>query len=484
MPSSPRYRPDPRTPSLGDGFFDVVEPARFSRETLRFRHDPWAHRVGLGALDEAAWLEHFARFHPLPGNLTAPLALRYHGHQFGVYNARLGDGRGFLFAQLRDPEDNRLLDLGTKGSGRTPWSRDGDGRLTLKGGVREALATEMLEALGVYTSKTLSLVETGEQLVRYDEPSPTRASVLVRLSHGHVRFGSFERHAAARDRERVQALVDLSIANYYPDLARERDATIAFFTAVSRRTAALAAGWMAAGFVHGVLNTDNMNVTGESFDYGPYRFLPRYDPSFVAAYFDEAGRYAFGKQAEVLRWNLERLADALALVAPRDRLAAALHDFEPRFLRLHHARLVERLGLAPRDALSDTVLAARALCFLEESRAPWDLFFFDWWGGAAGERRALAGPLAALYTGPKLDAFRRALEGYSPRAPERLEDPYFARPHPASLVYDEIEALWAPIAAKDDWTAFHAKIADIRAMGQALGRPAATHVGPPAIDVG
>ncbi|MFT3775882.1 MAG: YdiU family protein [Minicystis sp.] len=483
MPPSPRYRPDPRTPTLGEGFFDAVEPARFPREILRFRNDPWAERVGLGGLDDAEWVDHFARFRPLPDNLKAPLALRYHGYQFGVYNARLGDGRGFLFAQLRDPEDERLLDLGTKGSGRTPWSRDGDGRLTLKGGVREALATELLEALGVYTSKTLSLVETGEELIRHDEPSPTRASVLVRLSHGHVRFGSFERHARAGDRDRIQALVDFSIASYYPDLAREPDPTLAFFTAVSRRMVALAASWMAAGFVHGVLNTDNMNVTGESFDYGPYRFLPHYDPRFVAAYFDEAGRYAFGRQAEVLRWNLERLADALAHVTARDRLVAVLHDFEPRFLRLSQARIVEQLGLVPRDALSDFVLASRVLCFLDESRAPWDQFFFDWWGGAASEKRAMSGPSASHYRGPKLDALRHALEGYSPRAPEQLGDAFFGRARPASLVYDEIEALWAPIAARDDWSLFHTKIADIRAMGRALGRPAATHVGPPRIDV-
>src|SRR5271170_7670008 len=141
------------------------------------------------------------RFEPLPGNLEKPLALRYHGHQFDVYNPALGDGRGFLFAQLQD-DAGRLLDLGTKGSGQTPWSRGGDGRLTLKGGVREVLATEMLEALGVYTSKSFSLFETGEKLTRGDEPSPTRSSVLVRLGHSHIRIGTFQRLAALKDRPR------------------------------------------------------------------------------------------------------------------------------------------------------------------------------------------------------------------------------------------------------------------------------------------
>ena len=193
-----RYAPCPVFPSLGDEFFDVVEPARFPKHVLRFRNQSWAERVGLGGLDAPAWERHFAAFAPLEENLASPLALRYHGHQFGVYNAALGDGRGFLFAQLRD-DAGRLLDLGTKGSGQTPWSRGGDGRLTLKGGVREVLATEMLEALGVPTSRSFSLFETGEAHARGDEPSPTRSSVLVRLSHSHIRFGTFQRLAHAKD---------------------------------------------------------------------------------------------------------------------------------------------------------------------------------------------------------------------------------------------------------------------------------------------
>eukprot|EP01042_Synura_sphagnicola_P021030 gene21030-26706_t len=190
---------------------------------------------------------------------------------------------------MRDDQD-RLLDLGTKGSGTTPWSRGGDGRLTLKGGVREVLATAMLEALGVPTSKSFSLIETGEPLMRGDEPSPTRSSVLVRLSHSHIRFGTFERLAYHNDTETMTNLVAFVIENYYPGCA---DAA-SLFDAVVSNSAKLAARWMAAGFVHGVLNTDNMNITGESFDYGPYRFLPYYLPGFTAAYFDHSGLYAYG----------------------------------------------------------------------------------------------------------------------------------------------------------------------------------------------
>jgi uncharacterized protein YdiU (UPF0061 family) len=199
------YRPDPRILTLGGDFHDEVEPARFPKCIPRFVNRGWADRVGLGGDDEW-WAEHFCRFQPLPGNLAQPLALRYHGHQFRVYNPDIGDGRGFLFAQLRD-ENGRLLDLGTKGSGQTPYSRTADGRLTLKGGVREVLATEMLEALGVDTSKSFALFETGEALERGDEPSPTRSAVLTRLSHGHIRIGTFQRQPIYRDQAKDQKLV-------------------------------------------------------------------------------------------------------------------------------------------------------------------------------------------------------------------------------------------------------------------------------------
>src|ERR1700749_835422 len=191
MPVSPPYRPDPVYPELGPEFADPVHAEAFPQTILRFRNNRAAATVGLDTLTDAEWIAHFGRFAPLPATLDPWLAQRYHGHQFRVYNPELGDGRGFTFAQMREAGTDRLLDLGTKGSGRTPWSRSGDGRLTLKGGVREVLATEMLEALGAPTSRSFSLIETGENLERQDDPSPTRSSVLVRLSWSHIRFGTF-----------------------------------------------------------------------------------------------------------------------------------------------------------------------------------------------------------------------------------------------------------------------------------------------------
>ncbi len=328
MPPSPNYRPSRRHADLGQGFFDLVEAAEFPQHVLRYRNQDWAARVGLDGLSEADWIRHFGRFAPLPGSFEEPLALRYHGHQFQTYNPQLGDGRGFLFAQLHDLVDGRLLDLGTKGSGRTPWSRGGDGRLTLKGGVRELLASSMLEALGVDTSKTFSLIETGEQLARNDEPSPTRSAVLVRLSHSHIRIGTFQRFAYHEDRASLSRLLDYAVQTYMADAWRDDEAAraVAFLERVIANVARTGAQWMAAGFVHGVLNTDNINITGESFDYGPWRFLPTYDPGFTAAYFDEAGLYAYGRQPATLLWNLTRLAECLLPLAPQGDLEAGAQE--------------------------------------------------------------------------------------------------------------------------------------------------------------
>jgi uncharacterized protein YdiU (UPF0061 family) len=470
MPFAPAYRPDPRFAALGPEFADEVRPAAFPKEILRFRNQRAAATVGLDSLDDAEWRAHFARFEPLPDNQARPLAMRYHGHQFRVYNPDLGDGRGFLFAQLREAGPaGRLLDLGTKGSGRTPWSRAGDGRLTLKGGVREVLATAMLEALGVPTSRSFSLVETGEDLVRGDEPSPTRSAVLTRLSHSHIRFGTFQRHAALERADLSGQLLGHAIGTYYPYLEGVENPAAALLAAVVQRSAHLTAAWMAAGFVHGVLNTDNMNITGESFDYGPYRFLPRNDPNFVAAYFDQTGLYSFGRQPEAVMWNLTQLAGALTPLSDPEPLAAALNGFSAAY-RVELARaMARRLGLAPATPEADIDLANAAFRALAEGGEAlrWEPFFFDWFGG--GEARAMAGPRASLYGGEHFGRLRALLAKREPDRPERLDHEYFQQTQPEELLYDEIESLWGAIANRDDWSPFDAKLAAIEAAGQGWG---------------
>ena len=459
------YRPAPLLANSGLPLFDEVAAADFPQALLRYRNARAAASIGLDGLSDTDWVRHFGRFEALPDNQKQPLALRYHGHQFRIYNPDLGDGRGFLFAQLRDDGD-RLLDLGTKGSGTTPWSRGGDGRLTLKGGVREVLATAMLEALGVPTSKSLSLIETGEALMRGDEPSPTRSSVLVRLSHSHIRFGTFQRLLFKDDAATMRDLIAFLIANYFPEAG---DAAGVFDAAVAG-SARLVARWMAAGFVHGVLNTDNMNITGESFDYGPYRFLPFYDPAFTAAYFDHAGLYAYGRQPAAVHWNLSVLAQCLTLLCPSEPLIASLDTYGDRYRTELHLAICARLNLVPQGE-ADEALVIALFGFLAtlDFEGSFEGVFYDWFGGALSEGRALAGPRAAHYQGTAFAPFRDALEAHTCADPEKLKHRRFAEADPETLLIDEIETLWADIAHGDDWSAFDAKLKAIEMWREALG---------------
>ncbi|MEE1877592.1 protein adenylyltransferase SelO [Altererythrobacter litoralis] len=456
MPSDPLaapYRPDPAIGAVSGWLGSPVDAADFPRCLTRFRNDRWAAAVGLNGLEDSEWIEHFGRFQPLPGNLPQPLALKYHGHQFRVYNPEIGDGRGFLFAQLRD-ESGRLLDLGTKGSGQTPFSRSGDGRLTLKGAVREILATEMLEALGVDTSKTFSVVETGEELWRNDEPSPTRSAVMVRLSHGHIRIGTFQRLMALEEHDQLAQLVDYCLAHFPgplpPEDAPGRDEpAVILLHQVVERLADLAASWMVAGFVHGVLNTDNMNVSGESFDYGPWRWLPAWEPGFTAAYFDQGGLYAFGRQPEALHWNCSQLAVALRPLAESEPLIAALNRFGPLYMDAVARRWCWRMGLEQRDAENDAMLVAACEKALRETKAQPDAFFHTHRGGRGAE-----GELGEI-----LGAYR----------PIESEHDYWSDSAPQSLLIDEVETIWSAIDERDDWQPLCEKVAAIRRMGEAHG---------------
>jgi len=458
-PGRGAYRADPRILELGPDFYDPVAAADFPRTELRFRNQLHADSVGLGDLDDDQWLRHFGRFDPLPDNLPQPLALRYHGHQFRVYNPDIGDGRGFLFAQLRDGDD-RLLDLGTKGSGTTPWSRSGDGRLTLKGGVREVLATEMLEALGVDTSKTFSLIETGESLHRGDEPSPTRSAVLVRLQHSHIRIGTFQRLAYLDQPEPMRRLVSYCLRHLYDEEPGD-DAPPRLLSLVAAGTARLAASYVAAGFVHGVLNSDNIAITAQSFDYGPWRFTPTWDPAFTAAYFDHQGLYAFGRQAQAIHWDVVQLAASLRLLSKAEPLTEALTPFSTLYNAAARDALFARIGIAPQREEADMALVAAMVGALGAGGIPIDRFFFDWRGGV----RRRASPADAAYDGEAFAAFCDAVAPYAAAPPT---GDYWDDDAPCSMHIEEVEAIWAAIDTRDDWGPFNAKIAAIRRMGAAL----------------
>jgi len=455
------YHPERAIDEIADFITDPVRPADFPKHILRFRNDRAAASVGLDGLDDLQWVAHFGRFEPLPDAQPEPLALRYHGHQFRTYNPDLGDGRGFLFAQLRESDEagGRLLDLGTKGSGLTPYSRTADGRLTLKGGVREILATEMLEALGVTTSRSFSLIETGESLVRGDEPSPTRSAVLVRLSHGHIRIGSFQRLAWLGETDHIARLTDYCLAHLL-DQAPGPVPALTLLDMVVARAADLAASYMVAGFVHGVLNSDNIAITAESFDYGPWRFAPRWQPGFTAAYFDQTGLYCFARQAEAIHWNLAQLAQSLTSLAETDALIESLR----RYPALYEARLVARflwrLGLDAPDAGTARAAVVAAIEALMDSEVLIDRFFFDW---RRGERD---GP---LYRGERWDKARALMAPLAP-LPGALDHAYWRGPAPCSMHIEEVEAIWSAIADRDDWEPLAEKVAMVRAMGEAYGR--------------
>lgn len=459
---------------LGRRFFSRTRPAQFPEQTIRYQQLGWAQRLGLGhlAADDSQWCAHFADFKPINGSLKAPLALHYHGHQFGSYNPQLGDGRGFLYAQLEDPLDGRLLDLGTKGSGTTPFSRGADGRLTLKGAVREILATEMLEALGVNTSKTFSVIETGEALERHDEPSPTRAAVLVRLSHGHIRIGSFQRLAYLDDRVGLEKLLRYAAVTY-PDPALADAATLpvaalaeAFIATVASRLAHLTANWMAAGFVHGVLNTDNYNISGESFDYGPWRFLHQLDPGFTAAYFDQLGRYAFGRQPEAGFWAVCRLADCFTALVAMESLERAVLQFSHTMERAVIVSVCRRLGIDP-DWPDAALMTEQLMMAIRNSGIGYESVFFDWYGGAVRADQAMQGPQRAEYT---TAVFRKAVDMLHNAPMAAAATPhhrYFCRQSPCTMLIEQVEAIWKPIAERDDWTVLEAKLAEIHLMAEA-----------------
>lgn len=453
---------EPALEALGDDYYDPVPAAEFPQHILRFRNDQLLPLLGLDpqAVTDKDFINAFGQFQ----GRSPLLALRYHGYQFGEYNPRLGDGRGFLYGQVRSP-DGELYDLGTKGSGTTPYSRGGDGRLTLKGGVREVLAAEALHHLGVLTSRCLSCIETGESLWRGDEPSPTRACVMVRLSRSHIRFGTFERLHYFQRKDLTVKLLDHVIEQYYPHLQGEADPYPRFYAELVQRVATLAAQWMSVGFCHGVLNTDNMSITGESFDYGPYAFIQTYDPRFTAAYFDYYGRYSYGNQPAICRMNLEMLQAPLSAVMPFADIEAGLGQFNDRYRTVYQQRMLNKLGF---DALSIPVageLVDQTLELLASSQVDYHRFFLELTQQFSGtwrqESRQILSQTDWLdsHQVTLLETWRQRYHQILRQLPESQMAAVAQRLRQTNpqtvLLRPEIEAAWEAIADADDWLPFN-----------------------------
>jgi len=227
-----------------------------------------------------------------------------------------------------------------------------------------------------------------------------------------------------------------------------------------------------------VLNSDNINITGESFDYGPWRFVPHYDPGFTAAYFDSTGLYAFGRQPDALAWNLTRLAECLLPLGDQAGLEAALNSFWPAFQRAMWKAALRRLALRSRGDQEDSDLVVRIFAFLHESQIGYEQFWFDWRGGTLSSRRAERSPVAAAYGSEQFASLRSALEAYEATAAVNLAHPYFARSRPRTMLIDEMEALWAPIADRDDWTQYHRVLEEIDEMREAYAGDAKSSARP------
>jgi serine/tyrosine/threonine adenylyltransferase len=454
---------EPAFESLGDDYADPVAGAEFPQHLLRFRNDDVLQKIGLdpAQVSDQDFIEAFGQFR----GRSPLLAMRYHGYQFGEYNPRLGDGRGFLYGQVRGL-DGELYDFGTKGSGTTPYSRGGDGRLTLKGGVREVIASEALHYSGVRTSRCLSMIETGEQLWRGDEPSPTRSSTMVRFSRSHIRFGTFERLHAVQRPDLIRKLLDHVIDTYYSHLSQDPDRDAKFYAELVQRTAELVAQWMSVGFCHAVLNTDNMSITGESFDYGPFAFIQTYDLSFAAAYFDYYGRYSYGNQPGICRWNLEMLQKPLGMVMSSADLDAGLQQFEAAYYSTYRVRMMQKLGFSQADTPEADALLSNTLEFLQATQTGYPDFFAAlrqnfsalWYADAGhilSEVESLAKPEWAerLKTWQKL--YHRVLTQYPDSEMQKVAQ-HLRQHNPLVVpVRPEIERVWEAIATTDNWQPFY-----------------------------
>lgn len=329
---------------LPDHFYASIRPDPAPSPRLLAWNESLAAQLGLEDLahDQAHLTTIFAGNQPLPGGKT--IALAYAGHQFGNFVPQLGDGRAALLAEVISPRDGRRYDIQLKGSGQTPFSRNGDGKSPLGPVIREYLLSEAMHRLGVPTTRSLAAVATGEPVFR-DRVEP--GGILTRVASSHIRVGTFEFFAARHDSAALRTLVDYTIQRHYPDCAQDEHPVISFYSAVVAAQARLVAHWMAVGFIHGVMNTDNCAISGETLDYGPCAFLDRFHINKVFSSIDHQGRYAYGRQAQMAHWNLARLAECLLLIeGEREQYEARLDHFQTSFEDHYFQLMYRKLGIA------------------------------------------------------------------------------------------------------------------------------------------
>jgi len=474
-PSSPTFAFDNTYARELEGFYVPWKPAPAPAPRLVYFDDALARDLSLdiGTLDAQAKADIFSG-NALPAG-AHPLAQAYAGHQFGGFSPQLGDGRALLVGEVVDRQGARR-DIAFKGSGRTPFARGGDGKAALGPMLREVLVSECMHALGIPTTRALAVVATGQPVYR---EGALPGAVLTRVAASHLRVGTFQYFAARGESDRVRQLADYAIARHYPALARAETRYLGLLEAVAQRQARLVAQWMNVGFIHGVMNTDNMTISGETIDYGPCAFMEAYDPAAVFSSIDERGRYAYGNQPAIAQWNLARFAETLLPLLADDRARAiedatgAVAGFADHYGQQLRAGQRAKLGLrhaSATDAAEDDALAADWLALLHAERADFTLA----WRRLAHAADGAEAPLRALFATPHgIDAWLArwrarcarddATEGVASaganaqrRAAMLAVNPYvIARNH-------RVEEALAAASAADDLAPFAALLSAIR----------------------
>ena len=432
---------------LPDGFYTRLDATPVTEPSLVAFNSELAAELGIGEADHETLARIFGGNENPEG--AEPLAQLYAGHQFGTFNPQLGDGRALLLGEVVDKSGIRR-DIQLKGSGRTPYSRMGDGRAWLGPVLREYVVSEAMHALGVPTTRALAAVRTGENILR---EGPLPGAVLTRVAASHIRVGTFQIFAARRDYDALRALYDYTVARHYPDAADPHD----LLDRVIAKQAALVAQWMSVGFIHGVMNTDNCTLSGETIDYGPCAFMDDYHPDRVFSSIDRMGRYAYASQADIIVWNMAQLATALVPLcedqeAAVKRFTDQVHAMPDLIRAEWEARFAAKIGFAEPRA-EDKMLVAELLTLMQENQADFTNTF------------------RALSRGAGRDEFtdRAAFDGWAKRCQERIADEtepeaLMRRTNPAFIPRNHrIEAMIASAVAGDD--------APFHRMNAVLARP-------------
>ncbi|MDF1781353.1 MAG: YdiU family protein [Alcanivoracaceae bacterium] len=353
---------------LPDTLFSRVTPSPISNPRLVIRSTDCAQLLEISDSTDESLAAYFSGEALLDG--MQPLAQKYTGHQFGAYNPELGDGRGLLLGEIVTRNKQRW-DLHLKGAGLTPYSRMGDGRAVLRSSIREFLASEALFHLHIPTTRALCVISSDEPVYRETQET---AATLLRVAQTHLRFGHFEYLFHSNKKDALRSLIDYTIEHHYPECAKQSDPVQSLFRAVVHRTATMIAHWQAVGFAHGVMNTDNFSIVGDTFDFGPYAFMDSFNPALICNHSDWQGRYAFNKQPQIGLWNLNCLAMTFSDYLSREQLISALQEYDDVFHQHYMTLLGKKIGIAQAQE-KDAELIGNLLSLMAKTGADYSRTF-------------------------------------------------------------------------------------------------------------